>query len=231
MDPYEFAAFISIVRFPFNVSLRHALIVLTILLFTASALRTFADDLKPSLSGDETIICVRHGEKPPQGLGQLAPQGLRRALALPDVLLKKFGTPQYIFAPNPTQMVNDAGGNYYYVRPLATIEPTAIRCSLPVDTQFGYKEIDGLETELKQPKYEHAVIFVAWEHGYLERFARQFVKDLGGNAASVPGWGGNDYDSIYIIRVADGKIISFAVDHEGLDHVGATSAAPSPKAP
>src|SRR5580698_4120771 len=71
----------------------------------------------------ETIVCIRHGEKPPGGLGQLTCRGLNRALALPEVLLKKFGMPQFIFAPNPTQKA-DPGG-YYYVRPLATIEPTA----------------------------------------------------------------------------------------------------------
>jgi hypothetical protein len=53
----------------------------------------------------ETIVCVRHGEKPPGGLGQLNCRGLNRSLALPDVLLKKFGVPQFIFAPNPTEKV------------------------------------------------------------------------------------------------------------------------------
>jgi len=45
----------------------------------------------------ETIIVVRHGEKPPKGLGQLKCRGLNRALALPDVLISKFGQPNYIF--------------------------------------------------------------------------------------------------------------------------------------
>jgi hypothetical protein len=39
----------------------------------------------------ETIVCVRHGEKPPGSFGQLTCRGLNRSLALPDVLLKKFG--------------------------------------------------------------------------------------------------------------------------------------------
>src|ERR1700722_7647635 len=90
----------------------------------------------------ETIVCIRHGEKPHGGLGQLTLQGLNRSLALPDVLLKRYGTPQFIFAPNPTQKV-DGNPGYYYVRPLATIEPTAIRCGLPVNTKYGYEEIKG----------------------------------------------------------------------------------------
>jgi len=39
----------------------------------------------------ETIVFVRHGEKPANDLGQLTFQGLNRALALPDVLIKKYG--------------------------------------------------------------------------------------------------------------------------------------------
>ena len=41
----------------------------------------------------QTIVLLRHGEKPSAGLGQLTCQGLNRSLALPDVLLAKFGKP------------------------------------------------------------------------------------------------------------------------------------------
>src|SRR6266851_2438684 len=78
----------------------------------------------------ETIVCIRHGEKPPGALGQLTCRGLNRALALPAVLLAKYGSPQFIFAPNPTEKVDQKEHleGYFYVRPIATIEPTAIRC-------------------------------------------------------------------------------------------------------
>ena len=63
----------------------------------------------------------------PGGYGQLTCQGLQRALALPPVLTNLYGSPQYVFAPDPAAQVPDAAGSFYYVRPLATIEPTAIR--------------------------------------------------------------------------------------------------------
>src|SRR5580700_883634 len=63
----------------------------------------------------ETIVCIRHGEKPKGGLGQLTCRGLNRALALPKVLLGKFGKPQFIFAPDPKQRV-DGNPGYDYVR-------------------------------------------------------------------------------------------------------------------
>jgi hypothetical protein len=169
--------------------------------------------------GVETIVCIRHGEKPKDGLGQLNCQGLNRALALPDVLLKKFGRPQFIFAPSPSQKVDGKIG-YYYVRPLMTIEPTAIACGLPVNTEFGFKEIKGLEAELKKPEYQNATIFVAWEHGLLDQFAKNMLADNGGNASEVPPWPGKDFDTIFVFKLRHSGSrppLEFSIDHENLN--------------
>jgi len=166
----------------------------------------------------QTLVCIRHGEKPKGGLGQLTCRGLNRALALPKVLLEKYGPPQFIFAPNPTEKVD--GGKYYYVRPLATIEPTAIHCGLPVNTEFGYREIKGLEGELAKTNYQGATVFIAWEHGLLDEFAKNLVKDNGGNPAQVPGWPGDDFDTIFLIKITrtgGGSTAAFTVDHENLN--------------
>ena len=170
----------------------------------------------------ETLVCIRHGEKPPGGLGQLTCRGLNRALALPDVLLKKYGTPQFVFAPNPTQKVDSRNGSpdYYYVRPLMTIEPTAIRCGLPVNTQFGYREIKGLENELQKTNYQNTTIFIAWEHGLLDQFAKNLVKDNDGNPRQVPDWPSDDYDTVFLIKIthsANSNSVAFTIDHENLN--------------
>ena len=60
-----------------------------------------------AVHAEETIVFFRHGEKPSGGLGQLTCQGLNRALALPDVLLAKFRTPHYLYAPNPAAKISD----------------------------------------------------------------------------------------------------------------------------
>jgi len=169
----------------------------------------------------ETIVCIRHGEKPSGGLGQLTCKGLNRSLALPRVLLGKYGAPNYIFAPNPAQKV-DGGARYYYVRPLATIEPTAISCGLPVNTQFGYKEIAGLEDELDKEQYRRATVFVAWEHGLPDDFVKQMVQKYGADPKQVPDWPGKDYDSIFLLKITRGQehpSIAFTIDHEGLDNL------------
>ncbi len=66
---------------------------------------------------EETIVFFRHGEKPSGGYGQLTCQGLNRALALPDVLIGRFGTPDYLYAPNPAVKISDPAGRFFYVRP------------------------------------------------------------------------------------------------------------------
>jgi hypothetical protein len=169
-------------------------------------------------SNAETIVAVRHGEKPAGGLGNLNCKGLRRALALPDVLLSKYGKPDFIFAPNPSERSD--GGDFNYVRPLVTIEPTAIRCELPVNTEFGYTQIDDLAIELRKADYQHALIFIAWEHGELDRLAKLLVAWYGGDPSLVPYWSERDYDTIFVFRIfrQDGRnTLVFSIDHEALD--------------
>ena len=191
----------------------------------------------------ETIVCVRHGEKPKSGLGNLDVQGLNRALALPDALAR-YGTPAYIFAPDPAADLVSEGSmtmdgtskeGVCYVRPLLTIGPTAIRCGLPINTEYGFKHIDGLETELDKPHYRGVLVFIAWEHREAEQFMRNEVRDHGGNSDSVPPWTHDDFDSIYVARIsrdANGAVsVSFRVDHEGLNGMSGDFPKPAAAAP
>jgi len=176
----------------------------------------------PSQTAAETIVFLRHGEKPDKEFGQLNCQGLNRALALPRLLISKFGKPDYIFAPAPYRRSAPGGNEFNYVRPLATIEPTAIELGMPVNTDFSFTDIDGLRFELTKEKYENALIFVAWEHNELERVVKQLANQFGGDPSQVPKWEGNDYDSIYILRVTGrdaAKTVFFRRDHEGLDNL------------
>jgi hypothetical protein len=167
----------------------------------------------------ETLVFMRHGEKPSGGYGQITCQGLQRALALPDVLTSRFGTPQFIFAPNPAAKVTDSAGSFDYVRPLATIEPTAIRLGLPVNAQYGYTNISGLQAELTSSTYASSTVFIAWEHIYLQQIVQNLMNTYGGGA-TVPSWASTDYDSLYIVRLTnDGGTISATFEHayEGLN--------------
>ena len=168
---------------------------------------------------EQTIVFMRHGEKPSGGYGQLTCQGLNRALALPDVLLTKFGKPTYLYAPSPAVQVTDPAGSFYYVRPLATIEPTAIKAGMPVRTKYGYNDIASLEAALITPTKADSTIFVAWEHAYLQKVVQNIMNHYGGGA-TVPAWISGDYDTLFIVRVeyVGGTISArFSKDKEGLN--------------
>jgi regulation of enolase protein 1 (concanavalin A-like superfamily) len=167
----------------------------------------------------ETLVFFRHGEKPSGGYGQLTCQGLNRALALPDVLTSRYGNAEYAFAPNPTVEVPDAAGTFYYVRPIATIEPTAIRLGLPLNTAYGYTEIDKLQSELTSGTYASSTVFVAWEHLYLQKAVQNIMNSYGAGV-TVPAWSSGDFDSLYVVRITRSggtTTAQFSHEYEGLN--------------
>ena len=169
----------------------------------------------------ETIVMVRHGEKPMLGLGQLNCQGLNRSLALPKVIEAKFGKPDLIIAPDPAQQKKDVGVSYDYVRPLATIEPTAIYFGMPISSGLGFDQTDALGTLLLSDENSRRLVLVAGEHRIIEAVARHLVTQFGGSGDAVPHWRSRDFDSIYIVQIrrGDGPTqVNFRVDHEGLDN-------------
>jgi hypothetical protein len=191
-----------------------AVAALTFLLLLLNGTRAWSSDAV------ETIVLVRHGEKPDKGLGQIDCQGLNRALALPSVISKTFGRPSAVFAPDPSQQTVDHGVSYDYVRPLATIEPTAIFFGLPINASFGLSDTDGLRAALEQPLYRNSLVLVAWEHALIETIARGLLTAHGGDPALVPKWHGDDFDSIYVVTITwtgDAAKAAFAHKREGLD--------------
>jgi len=177
--------------------------------------------LASNARAEQTIVFFRHAEKPASGLGQLTCQGLNRAIQLPDVLFSRFGKPDWGYAPNPTTKIPDASGSYYYVRPLATIEPAAIRAGLSVNTKYGYTEISGLQSLLITPSKADSTIFVAWEHENLVKVV-QSILNAYGRGEKVPAWVTGDYDSLYVLRLnysSNGSISArFEHEFEGLNN-------------
>ena len=169
----------------------------------------------------ETIVAIRHAEKPPTSLGQLTCKGLNRALALPKVLIPRYGKPDRIYAPDPGTRIGQLGNlNYSYVRPLMTIEPTAIQLEMPVNALIGFKNVGQLRKELLVPENAHSVIYLAWEHAYLNQFAKRLLKAYGKDPSLVPDWPNDDYDRIYVFRIkeVDGKKdLTFSIESQGLN--------------
>jgi hypothetical protein len=190
--------------------MRTKLVAVALVVFVCASADAYAE---------QTIVFFRHGEKPASGLGQITCQGLNRALALPDVLLSRYGAPDFAYAPNPTVKISDPGGSYFYVRPLATLEPTAIRAGLSVNTNYGYNNVAGIKAILIRSSKANTTIFVAWEHAYLVRIVQSIMDSYGGGAR-VPSWRSGDYDTLYVVRVnysSSGITARLDLDSQGLN--------------
>ena len=180
--------------------------------------------LAQSTPTTETLVFVRHGEKPADvDNGQLTCQGFNRSIALATVLLSRFGMPNYLFAAEPVEKQDDNGNNYYYLRALATIEPTAVAAGQTVNLKYDKSDIDGMENELMKSTYQSSLVFVAWEHTEMDELVANIVHDNGGDSSVVPAWPDDDYDSIFVVtlvRSNNQTLTSFFHDFEGLDNQG-----------
>jgi hypothetical protein len=77
-----------------------------------------------------------------------------------------------------------------------------------------------LQSVLTAPANAHALIFIAWEHGMLNTFARQMLKGYGEDPALVPPWPDSDYGRIYIFKIQQTggrQRVSFKVEDEDLN--------------
>ena len=186
-----------------------------------------------AVSNVETLVFIRHGEKPANvDNGQLTCQGQNRALALPGVLIPRYGVPNFVFAVAPSQKQDDNGVDYWYLRALGTVEPTAVAAGTTVNLKYGKSDIDDVESELSKAKYQNATVLLAWEHSKLVTLATNIVKHNGGIAASVPAWPDDDYDSIYVVtlvRSGGPALATFAHDSESLSGTLSSLCSPPPR--
>ncbi len=192
---------------------RRCRLVLAGLAFVAAAgvvTQVLLERRSQPVDGTQTLVFLRHAEKPGEGLGQLNCQGLNRALDLATVLPDRFGEADYVFAANPSRHVEEGSHDhsYSYIRPLMTITPSAIRLGLPVNIDFGANDTDALADELMDAKYRNATVYTAWSHGYLPDLINAVArKALGGQQAITEDWDGDDFDSLYVLTLTwhDGK--------------------------
>ncbi|MBZ9785819.1 histidine phosphatase family protein [Pseudomonas sp. REP124] len=154
--------------------------------------------------GTQTLVFLRHAEKPAGGLGQLNCQGLNRAIDLATLLPEKFGKADYVFAANPTRNVEEGelDNSYSYIRPLMTISPSAIKLGLPVNIDYSANDTSDLADELLHDKYHNSVIYTAWSHGYLPELINKVAGEAVGKKQKITeDWESGDYDSLYVLTL------------------------------
>lgn len=155
-------------------------------------------------NGTQTLVFLRHAEKPTMGLGQLNCQGLNRALDLAELLPNEFGKADFIFAANPSRHVEEGEGDlsYSYIRPLMTIGPSAIKLGLPVNIDFSANDTSDLAHELMEAKYHDSTIYTAWSHGYLPDLVNKVAQEASGKKMTlIDDWTGDDFDSLLVMTL------------------------------
>ncbi|MFJ2320204.1 MULTISPECIES: histidine phosphatase family protein [unclassified Pseudomonas] len=181
-----------------------------------------------TVDGTQTLVFLRHAEKPEGGLGQLNCQGLNRAIDLSTLLPEKFGKADYVFAANPTRNVEEGelDNSYSYIRPLMTISPAAIKLGLPVNIEFSANDTSDLARELLEDKYHNSTIYTAWSHGYLPELINKVAGNAVGKKQNITDdWAGNDFDSLYVLTLTwhNGKASLQSHSYkQGLDNGKAT---------
>ncbi|MFY0732427.1 histidine phosphatase family protein [Pseudomonas sp. NFX15] len=203
-----------------------AYLVLPALLVASAVFLTLESGLSRAqpMDGTQTLVFLRHGEKPAGGLGQLNCQGLNRALDLATLLPEKFGKANYVFAANPTRNVEEGefDNSYSYIRPLMTISPSATKLGLPVNIHFNANDTSDLADELLHDKYHNSVIYTAWSHGYLPELINTVASEASGKDAKIiDDWESADYDSLYVLTLTwhNGKAsVQSQVYKQGLDN-------------
>lgn len=189
---------------------RHWLLSLTLTAIAVPLALEAVESRAQPVDGTQTLVFLRHAEKPGEGLGQLNCQGLNRALDLANVLPERFGKADYVFAANPSRHVEEGSKDesYSYIRPLMTISPSAIRLGLPVNIDYGANDTDALAEELLRDKYRNATVYTAWSHGYLPDLINAVAgKALGEERVITEDWSGDDFDTLYVLTLTwhDGK--------------------------
>lgn len=175
-------------------------------------------------NGTQTLVFMRHAEKPSMGLGQLNCQGLNRAIDLSELLPRQFGKANFIFAANPSRHVEEGEGDhsYSYLRPLMTVGPSAIKLGLPVNIDYGANDTADLASELMRDKYHDATIYTAWSHGYLPELINKVAQQASGKKIKLlDDWTGDDFDSVLVLTLkwTDGKAtLEYENYKQGLDN-------------
>jgi hypothetical protein len=215
-------------------SIKHRLLLCAAIIIFAvpDSAGAVQDSNSSNQSGIETIIIIRHAEKPKAGLGQLSVTGLKRSLLLPDFFKENFPKPDYIFAPNPAIMHFENHGDrkyHFYIRPLLTIAPTAITLGMPVDTGIGLDAPQDLVETLLTPKYHSSTIYVAWEHSQIVEIAKMFIHHFQSDA-KVPHWSNNDFNMFFVFTIDWNKKqdqLKFDVKNEGFHDLSGKAVHPT----
>ena len=155
------------------------------------------------------IVIIRHGEKPTAG-DNLSPEGLERALALPEVLNNLLPRPpHFTYVP----CIGTDKEDTTRVRMMQTVLPYAVQHNLTINSDYAPDEIKGLVKELR---HHRGTVLLVWEHHNIVNIA------AGLGIKEPQQWPDDDYDSIWTITFGRANLKGKAKDPvltKGKEHI------------
>jgi hypothetical protein len=159
---------------------------------------------------NNTVLIVRHTEKPEAGTG-LTPQGEERA----RLYAKYFQPFEEEGLSIPVDSLYAGADSKNSFRPRLSLEPLSKATGMPLHLKVGTKDSELLVTELKtEPHGQHPLI--AWRHGEIPTLLKAFgasPEKLLPNGI----WPDDVFDWVIVLTTGpDGQVTSARVVHEHL---------------
>lgn len=207
---------------------------------------TKAMGLKPvaGINTDEKVYFVRHVEAHPNNQfenGNYVCQGQWRALGTAGILYRRITASSgghlphnfQVYGPDPSYTVGPYRNSY--VRAALTVYPFAIAYGLPMHLMAGisWKEWSSEERSAIHfffthhsakghgPNFSGSTLLIGWEHDNIEEIVKYLLENYyqskgPANAAQLPRWNGNDYDTIWVLSLDAKGNLTFRNECEGV---------------
>lgn len=204
------------------------------------------------INRNETVYFIRHGEAHPTSNwddGNLIIPGIWRGLYLPTALAGRIKTPDFVYAPDPAQLIAFPWtSTYSYVRPSQTVAPYAIANGIPFNVASGFLyTVSGITPESQAQvtlqaanfffvggQFTNKTLLVAWEHNHIPLIAQSLVNLYFANTSNAPAvpsyntWPGDDYDTIWTFTLDDrGNLTISNLTCEGINSATLPTTSPS----
>jgi hypothetical protein len=146
------------------------------------------------------VFIIRHAEKPTDDkVSDLAPQGFKRAAALPYLFLPIPGSsapprlpkPDALFATDVSKHSN---------RPIETITPLSQALHLQINHDYADRETAAVAKDVLSGKFAGKVVLICWHHGEIPHLAEAF-----GVVNPPKPWNDTVFDQIWKIQWVDGQ--------------------------
>ncbi len=146
------------------------------------------------------VFIIRHAEKPMDDKApDLAPQGFKRASAIPYLFLPLPGSSTPPRFPKPDALFASEAAKHSN-RPIETITPLSQALHLRINHDYEDRETAKVADAVMSGKYAGKVVLICWHHGEIPHLAKAFgVED----APKI--WDDTVFDKIWKIQWVDGK--------------------------